>query len=339
MEHHILEHHIFPDRNNLFSCDECEFSCDEKAKLLRHHQNIHKDNINNANEEEDNEVHRLQKELKQLKNNFERLESVLKDLLDENLKIKSEYESRFVEANDKLDVFKAENANLQEKVEVLFKLGREYMDKYENKSPVKTRNGRSVPKGDVARKETLNEDEIETVTIEEVTIEEEETTDDLQAWSKNKLRGFKRTGPSTSSERIVTRNSQPNPPSQAPIGARKSPLPPASESPPKFNNENTKNKTERTMFCHFFSNLGKCVFEEKTGRKCKFVHGDAPVCHNGSSCTRNKCMFKHPNLAGRKTFLGRQVPQSMNPWMMMNPWWSPSQLQMPNPWMGINNNN
>ena len=154
---------------------------------------------------------------------------MLKDSLDENLKMKSEYESKLVEVQDKLDVSKVENTDLQEKVEVLFKLGREYIDKNENTSLSKTGNETSVLTVGETKKQTCREDEIETVTIEDVTTEA--TNDDLQTWSRNKLRGFKRTGPSTAAERIL--NSKPgiNVPSQAAIGAKKSHLPKPAESP------------------------------------------------------------------------------------------------------------
>ena len=107
--------------------------------MLRHHIDLHKDIQAEAMDDmEDNEVKRLQEEMKQLKNNFERLESLLKDAMEENLKTRSEYEAKLLEANDKLDVSKAENAELQEKVDILFKLGKEYLDKYESKSLAKT---------------------------------------------------------------------------------------------------------------------------------------------------------------------------------------------------------
>ena len=72
---------------------------------------------------------------------------------------------------------------------------------------------------------------------------------------------------------------------------------------------------------------------------------EAPMCSHGMSCSRTKCMYKHPNTAGRRTpFLGQNIGfnQNVNPWQMMTPWWnmSPGQNQMLhplNPWgMDVN---
>ena len=118
----------------------------------------------------------IKEELRQLKNNFERLESLFQDSLEEVNQVKSEYEAKLIEANDRFRTVKAENEELKEKVDVLFKLGRSYINRKEN--PPKTNN------------ENLDEITIdESITIEDV------TEDDLQTWTKNKLRGFRRVSP------------------------------------------------------------------------------------------------------------------------------------------------
>ena len=125
-------------------------------------------------------------------------------------------------------------------------------------------------------------------------------------------------------------------------------------------------RMERTRFCHYYSNFGKCEFERKTGSKCKYEHSEnaplcengtkcsrnkcmfkhphmAPLCENGTSCSRPKCMFKHPNLAARDNsflarnaltrspFMDHQIP---NPWQLMAPWWltTPGPFSMQNLW-------
>ena len=60
-------------------------------------------------------------------------------------------------------------------------------------------------------------------------------------------------------------------------------------------------------FCHYFSNFGKCNFEEKNGRKCKFDHVKAPLCYFDKNCNRNKCMFSHS-----KKNQARRPPQASN---------------------------
>ena len=50
------------------------------------------------------------------------------DSLEEVNNVKSEYEARLIKANDNYVVVKAENEVLKEKVDVLFKLGRSYLN-------------------------------------------------------------------------------------------------------------------------------------------------------------------------------------------------------------------
>ena len=116
-----------------------------------------------------------------LKNNFERLECLFQDSLEEVNQVKSEDEAKLIEANDNLRIAKAENEELKEKVDVLFKLGRSYINKKDRGSTEQKQLPANVPRN--------NEDTIETVTIEEV------SEDDLQTWTQNKLRGFRRAGP------------------------------------------------------------------------------------------------------------------------------------------------
>ena len=47
--------------------------------------------------------------------------------------MKSDYEAKLIEANDKFRTVKAENQELKEKVDVLFKLGRSYINRKESK--------------------------------------------------------------------------------------------------------------------------------------------------------------------------------------------------------------
>ena len=312
METHILENHIYPDVNK------------EKHQEETNGETNEEQNDNN-NKVDLGEVASLKEELKTLRNNFERLESVLQDSLEESSKIKSEYEAKLNEANDNLRVQRIENEELKEKVEVLFKLGRGYIDKQEKKQHSTNE---------------INVDEIETVSVEEITLEDDTnvTNDDLQGWTRNKLRGFKRSSPTTTAEK----NSSIKPSNDKNRGANNPPpLKPA--EPTQVVPEKNNVQTERPKYCHYFSNIGKCIFEERTGGTCKFSHGDAPMCQRGASCTREKCMYKHPNLSGMRnssSFLDQRKPRSgifqnsgnINPWMMINPWWNPNQAYIPGPW-------
>ena len=93
------------------------------------------------------------------------------EVLEETDKIKSEYEAKLIEANDTITTSKAENEALKEKVDILFKLGKSYLDRVEN---------------------TKASDDVEIQVIEDET-----HNNDLGAWTTNKLRGFKRIKPGT----------------------------------------------------------------------------------------------------------------------------------------------
>ena len=261
--------------------------------------------------------------------------------LEEVNNVRSEYEAKIILANDNYVVAKAENEALKEKVDVLFKLGRSYINN------TKKNQNEAIESKDKA---DGTEEAIEIVE------EEPDNLESLQAWTRNKLRGFKRINPSappllahsqetraasfpSSSTRENTGPaSAPPPPTPTATSATSSqsapqapsdlPAPPASRQ----SEENITDSRYRGKYCHFFVNTGKCLHEERTGEKCKFEHKTAPMCNFGMSCNQPKCMFSHPKMPGNgnPNFLG-QMMNGYNP--MMNPW------QIPNPWMTQQPNN
>ena len=161
MEDHILDKHALPDSDNKFSCDDCTFQTEDKKNFGKHYKENHghqaakivtgvKSAATEANE-------KMRRDLKELKNNFERLELMYHESLENVNQVKSEYEAKLILANDNFTVIKAENEVLKEKVDVLFKLGRSYL------------NNMQKPKEDSKTK--------------------------VQAWTRNKMRGFKRVDP------------------------------------------------------------------------------------------------------------------------------------------------
>jgi hypothetical protein len=254
-----------------------------------------------------------------MKSNFSRLETMYHQSLDEVNKVKSEYEAKIIIANDNFRVVKAENEVLKERVDVLFKLGRSYLNS-------------SKPK------ETDKTEDIEVVEDTEDDSEEDDT-ENLSDWTKNKLRGFKRvdpTKPPTVQKTKKTNKTQADvhPPPKSPTPPKSSASIPEASSGNERDSANTE--VYRGRYCHYFVNQGKCHFEERTGRKCQYEHKQAPMCNFGTSCTRLKCMYSHPKLPrnqnqNNQSFLGQNM---MNPWQMMNPWMNqqPSPWSMPNPW-------
>ena len=351
MENHILERHARPDADGDYKCDECHFKTKDKDNFGIHFKDVHgsKTRRNNAelvNFEPTNlqdDYSNLREENRILKNNFERLQAMYYDTQEETNKIKSEYETKLISANDKLERILSENEVLKEKVDVLFKLGRSYINNSNsNQKQVRSDIEETTDKVGPRDKEV---EEIEVVSIDD----ENENLEDLQAWSVNKMRGFKRVNPAAQSysnksplKNKTTRISKPSNQKET----QETPSPnPHDESRPTSPHAESSNAAssnfQRKRYCHFFVNQGKCHYEERTGLKCKFEHKVAPMCSFGMRCTRPKCMYSHPKLATPNNFLGRNLPM-LNPgpniWQMMNPWLqSPNQFP-PNPWISQEQN-
>ena len=275
----------------------------------------------------------LREEVKVLTSNFERLQVMYHQSLDELNAVKSEYEAKLIMANDNYRVIKTENEVLKEKVDILFKLGRSYLNNAENK------------KKNEGQREVDETEKIERATVEDR--EETEEVENLQEWTKNKLRGFKRVNPSEAAKRQGTNShtqkqtrAEVHPPPRSTTTTTSPHVTPRTTSPAgngtvapnDIDISEAEDNVYRGRFCHFFVNKGGCTFEERTGQKCKYEHREAPMCNFGSNCSRSKCMFSHPKNTGnpnQNNFLG----QMMNPWM--NPWMSQNQnpWSMPNPWI------
>ena len=314
MEEHILDKHCFPGRDGKFTCDECDFTCENREEVLKHFKAKHDENSANTDIDEkggnDEEKIKLKDELRNLQNNFQRLEALFQEAMDEANKKNSDYEAKLLEANEKTRLAQAENEELRERVDVLFKLGRGYINKKE-----KSKQGDSPCPIEISA-------QVDNVQIED----DDHIEEDLVTWSKNKFRGFRRAGPTSVPQPNSKTSSPPKAPPKAPPPKLSSGSGPTSPAP-----ERSVENVGRKMYCHFYSNFGKCLFEDRTGKTCKFLHENAPNCHNGMACNRHKCMFKHPQTS-RNNFLSPRTnfPMNMNRWQNMNPW------QNINPWLNQN---
>ena len=339
MENHILEDHAVPDENNQFNCDECTFRTENKATYGKHFKDKHGSNTKDDNNRKDNtelgsnsltlDEAALKEELKLLKSNFERLESMYHESLDEVQKVKAEYEAKLITAHDDYRIVKAENEVLKEKVDVLFKLGRSYINKTKTKENAK-----------------LDAPKVQDDKTEEIEIVADEEDVNLQSWSRNKLRGFKRVDPTKEPENKNTNKmrtkatvhapSSPSPtPKVNPTPPTRNLQPPSTPAEPAGNRDEPSsnlNMNTSRRYCHYFVNQGRCNHEERTGERCRFEHKQAPMCNSGINCSRHRCMFSHPKISGNQnsrnqSFLG---PMMNNPWNMINPWMNQNQNQ--NPW-------
>ena len=91
----------------MFNCGDCAFKTKKKGAFEKHFKDNHSqrtvhdiDSIETVVEEEEN-VSELKAELKLLKSNFQRLEQMYHESLDEVNTVKSEYEAKIVSAHDK----------------------------------------------------------------------------------------------------------------------------------------------------------------------------------------------------------------------------------------------
>lgn len=289
MEDHIIEKHSVQDKENYFNCGDCTFKTINKEEFGRHFKDNHsirtqKHDSNNHETievvDEDGEELSIKTELKLLRSNFERLEHMYHEALDEVNKVRSEYEIKIITAHDNFRTVKAENEVLKEKVDVLFKLGRSYINN-SKKQEASNENMKGT---------NINEEG------ENASTTEADDLENLHTWTQNKMRGFRRvdpTKPPNKPKPTINPSTKPptNPPKPAATEETTTPrsrTPTGTQAPPM--NEDIGPNPYRGKYCHYFVNQGKCRFEERTGEQCKFEHKQAPMCNFGTSCNRLKCM-------------------------------------------------
>ena len=331
MEDHILDLHAQPDSDKVYRCDDCNFNSANKTSFGKHYKSSHgskskqKNHSGPAYNNDDDGKQKVEAELRQLRNNFERLEGMYHESLEEVNQVKSEYEAKLIRANDNQTRMMSENEVLKEKIDVLFKLGRSYLN----------RENRNMEKETVTEANAEEDDEIQVIE------ENVENVENLQAWTTNKLRGFKRVNPATKAapkaSASVPSAVKPKAPTSPPPASTASTPPPGPTTTPSPPASEAANEHSR-KYCHYFVNTGKCNYEERTGLKCKFEHKTAPMCNFGLICTQAKCMFSHPKINGanNNSFLGnmRGMAPMINPWQgqMINPWMTSANQFMPSPW-------
>ena len=320
MEDHILEMHIDKEDDNLYHCQEgCQFTCSEKNELANHFKTYHREKeqtrtdsgeavplkqtpgnnrlvVNDSNESSvessttrnpgdtanAEESVKVKAEMKMLRRNFERLEGMYHQSLEEVNQVKSEYEAKLILANDSFRDAKQENETLKERVDILFKLGKSYLEK--DKKVEKNENADII--------EVLEDDNTDP------------TRDELPFRPQNRMRGFRRVNPSTI-------------PNSIPLGGEANMGKKQDQTPNERNSD--EQQKQKPNFCHFFVNFGRCNFQSRTRQRCKFERKEAPSCNYGPGCTRTKCQFSHPRA---KPFLERRQfapsPPWLNPWQTPN---------------------
>ena len=125
----------------------------------------------------------------------------------------------------------------------------------------------------------------------------------LEAWTTKKLRGFKHANRAVMGDASVRTNLPVNGARNQKQRSPPSPSPPASLVPSPATSPDTPTAPQAEIsqpekenvefpnkYCHYFVNMGRCNYEERTGKQCKFLHKKAPLCRIGMNCSRFKCL-------------------------------------------------
>ena len=275
----IVEHVILSHSRQVggkFCCENCMFKGDSRKVLLEHFKAQHMVDINKQDIPEDSATAgEIAENYRQLKSNFERLNHLFKERQEEFDKEKIDLTSRLNEATEKYTVLMIENEELKEKLDILFRLSRSYLD---------SRND-----GEIEVLQTSDDDNINDQIDTRDTTSKREINE--QSWEKQKLRGFRKVQ-KTSTLKTPPESHIPHRKSETENIINRNLIRLASSN--SFQPTRSHN-SENRRFCHYYTNFGYCHYEEQTNRRCRYEHKIAPMCSDGDDCTRTKCMYSHPN--------------------------------------------
>ena len=331
MEKHQNDEHI---QGRVYKCDICDFQESDENKLKLHKSKDHvqskvtvdKSYIDSILEENN----KLKKENENLKDDFERLTDIF-----ENTRNNSQDDSRNnnVELNkvrEEYRIIKTENEFLKEKNDTLFKLGKIALDKNNNvteteviededengldtlvRSSLENRANKFTRRDPASYAERSKAKEVPNPTTAPKTSQDNESSSRTKTTEANGAPKAPQDPVSPAAPRAPQ-----DPVSPAVPRAPQDPVsPPGTRAPPGASSSlptSVENQRNRISYCHFFSNYGRCHFEEETGRKCKFSHIKAPVCSYNGHCDRKKCMFSN-------TKRNNDVHRGQNPSNQNNP--------------------
>ena len=280
IEAHKKECHV------LVHCTICDIFVDSRVLLRKHIKDEHDDtSLEEKKLAEDN--HKLNLEIRRVKDDYERLSDIYKKQQEEFNEQKLIIEMDLAKTREGFRQMKAENEELKVKNDTLYKLGNIALKKREDNSPTKS-----------------------VVDTTEVIHDEIIDIDDIEVLARNKDNGFRRsdpTAPACKPDRPLYSQVAAAQRSQAGRAEHQ-----AHQVPQVHRQQESQNRSSKvTMkYCHYYNN-GTCHFEEKYGRKCVFSHEKAPICKFDEKCNRKKCMYSHLNKPKNQNndFLGRK-PQN-----------------------------
>ena len=300
LEAHLTSHHQPQSSNHgqetiieeeKYSCKECKQEFPNKDSLNKHNESTHGKITIDKNYFENlvAENTRLIRENSRLKDDFERLNDIFETSRNNSTTSTNASDIELAKVREEYRIVKTQNEFLTEKNETLYKLGKIALENNKKQEP---------------EVEVLNDDD-------------EDGIDTLvQSVVDNKKKGYKRTNPTSYAEKAGVNTTDPKPTAdeRRPTNSEGRPTNPeerqtnpegrqnnSGERQPSSNGRQPNSERrqpniesrEKISYCHYFSNFGKCSFEEQSGRKCKFSHTKAPVCKFDVNCDRRKCMFSH----------------------------------------------
>ena len=306
-----------------FKCDKCEWKVSSSKELDQHKLYVHvpkekvhaeKETRNSESIQEtvsskdlESEIVCLKKELKFVKNRFEQVLESHNDVEKDMEDMKKKYEEELAKVREDFVRVKAEKEHFRVRNELLQNMSKIIVEKCLNNND-----------------ETRNE----SAKIDEVSEEDDDISEFVNRMKRNQNLGYRRVSPADAP--IKQKADQKTP------GKKNERVFKRAEEP-RADEDNFNGFVEKDDFCHFYNNYNKCLFEENTGKRCKFSHRKAPICNFDGQCGRSKCMYRHKMQKNNDDFLApRNVhsqPHVMQHWGI-NPWAQPATMkQMPNPWM------
>ena len=202
----------------------------------------------------------------------------------------------------------AENIQLKERTELLYKLSREYLD-------MKVYLGKMAQVGEV---DLEQHQQNEQVSISEANDRVNPDTEGRPRSNSQGFQGFRRVNHQANSEGGSTTQFMPvteqSVRRETPVNQRLLEIAAApSDQDKDASTSGSKPALPNVRKpCHYFSNYGACHFEERTGRKCRFEHRprSSQLCPNGMACNIFHCQFTHPNIGAHQRFLSNNHYQN-----------------------------
>ena len=254
-----------------------------------------------------------------MKDAKEKAERLTQETLKTMDSIKADYETKLFTINQNYMTVKSENITLKERNDILFKLSKTYLDKYEK--PDGPSSSKSAP---VNRSPAITGAAASVIP----------THDTPQGNIPLPVVDVVATRPSNPPNTIVSPIGDISPevqPTNIPSNNHGPQATREVHNDPRLNYTNnvqnnipnsttsTQSNTRYKRYCHYYVNYGRCNFEERTRRKCQYLHEAAPLCRNGMNCRRDKCMYTHPKPQSHQNFLSSQSS-------FINPWQYPPQM-------------